>query len=323
MYTIEKINKDNIQELEFAYNDFLLRAFSDYGFEILPLEFEDIKTFIEEGILNVIALFEKNILKSFLIYNIVVDVVEVTIVHNIADEDTINRKMALMKALLDEVEGKGYKTVSYTMMGSQKDFLMYIAKLGFDFVGQAVVKFEFDNQASLNIFMRVKDRPTPEGFEVVNFDMKYAKDIINIIHKSFANMNDQKFDPRFKTMEGCEDILAKIVQNIYGQFLPNHAKILLQNGVPKGFCMVNLTTENIANIPLVGILPELKYKGMGQLLLTHALRDVLKSVFSGELPLLELNATIDTENIPAINMYRKLGFKESASYPQAYRSLES
>jgi GNAT superfamily N-acetyltransferase len=322
MFKIEKITTENIDKLKFAYNDFFIRAFSDYGFEVLPLQFEDIPQFVESGILNILGLFENNILKAFLIYNIVVDVVEVTIIHSAGPDDEIPRKMALAEALIKEVEGKDCKLISYTMMGAQKDLILNIAKLGFNFVGQMIVNFKFDNEASMKIFEKVKDRPTPEGLEVVNFDMKYAKDLVGLIYESFKNMNDRKFDPRFESLEGCEDIVTKIVQNIYGQFLPNHSKLLLENGVPKGFCMVNLTTENVANVPIIGISPELKYKGLGQLLLTKALDDVIKSVMTGELPLLELNATTDTDNIPAINMYRKLGFKETQSYPQAYRPLD-
>ena len=99
-------------------------------------------------------------------------------------------------------------------------------------------------------------------------------------------------------------------------------KILLENGVPKGFCFVNLTTDNIANVPIIGISPEMKYKGLGQLLLTKALEDVIKDVMAGKLPLIEFNATVDTDNLPAINMYRKLGFKESTNYLHAYCELE-
>ena len=190
-------------------------------------------------------------------------------------------------------------------------------KYGFDFVGQAIVNFKFANERSMRIFYKVKDLPTPEGLEVVDWDDKYASDIVKLIFESFKNMQDQKFDLRFKTLEGCEDIVYKITQNVYGIFLPDKTKILLENGVPKGFCFVNLTTDNIANVPLIGISPELKYKGLGQFLLTKALDGVLQSVLQGD-PLYELNATLDTDNLPAINMYRKLGFKESTSYPQAY-----
>ena len=65
MYKVEKITKENIKDLEFAYNDFFIRSYNDYGFEILPLEFPDVAHFIESGILNILGLYHQNILKSF------------------------------------------------------------------------------------------------------------------------------------------------------------------------------------------------------------------------------------------------------------------
>ncbi len=322
MYKVEKITKENIKDLEFAYNDFFIRSYNDYGFEILPLEFPDVAHFIESGILNILGLYHQNILKSFLIYNIIVDVVEISILHCVGGEDIVGKKSTMIEALKKEVSDSESNLISYAMMGVQKDFVAKIAAFGFNFVGQAIVNFKFSNEKSLLIFNKVKDRPTPEGIEIVNWDFKYAQDLIKLIHDSFENMQDYKFDPRFLTLSGCEDILAKIVENVYGIFLPEKTKILLENGVPKGFCFVNLTTDNIANVPIIGISPEMKYKGLGQLLLTKALEDVIKDVMAGKLPLIEFNATVDTDNLPAINMYRKLGFKESTNYLHAYCELE-
>lgn len=321
MYTVKKITSSNIKDIEFSYSDFFMRSFNDYGFEILPLDYSQIESLMVQNIFNILGLYDDGTPKGFLIYNTIVDVVEISLIHCVGNEDIINKKAALIKALKEDIEGKGYKVISYAMTGIQKDFVKKIAHFGFEFVGQAIVKFKFNNEKSVQIFNKVKNKPIPEGLEIVNFDIKYAKDLVNLIYESFENMQDYKFDPRFKTLEGCEDILAKIAESIYGVFLPEHSKILLENGIPKGFCFVNLTIDNLANVPLIGISPNLKYKGLGQLLLTHALDSVIKSVMSGELKLVELNATLDTDNLPAINMYRKLGFKESTCYPQAYCNL--
>lgn len=321
MYKVVKINKENVADLEFAYNDFYMRSFRDYGFEILPLEFPDVARFVESGLLNIYGLYHERILKGFLIYNPIVDVVEISIMHCVGDSDTTAQKFEMMKALKEEVSGKDYKLISYAMMGIQKDFVSKIAALGFNFVGQAIVNFRFSNEKSIQIFNKVKDRAIPEGFEISNWDSKYSQNLIKLIHDSFKNMQDSKFDPRFLTLSGCEDILAKIVENIYGIFLPEKTKILLQNGVPKGFCFVNLTTDNIVNVPIIGISPEIKYKGLGQLILTKALADVIHDVMLGKMPLIEFNATVDTDNLPALNMYRKLGFKESTNYMHAYCEL--
>ena len=37
--------------------------------------------------------------------------------------------------------------------------------------------------------------------------------------------------------------------------------------------------------------------------------------------LTEVNASTETDNYPALKMYRRLGFKEDYYYPQAYRPI--
>ena len=320
-YKIVKINNTNLQDMEFAYLDFLISARRDYGFEITPLEFEDFKELTKLGAINTFALYEKNILKSFLIYNIILDTAEITIIHTFAkDTNQIEKKKALIKTLMDEESIKNCKIISYAMMGKQADFVKEIAMFGFEFVGQAIVNFDLTKDSiSRRIFDKVSHQfQLPESFKVVNWDDKYAKNIVDLIYLSFYEMQDKKFDSRFASKEGCEDILAKITENIYGNFLPQYTKILLQDGIPVGFCLINLTTDIIANVPLIGISPSIKFKKLGQTLLSLALKDIITATDKGLLPLLEINATVDTDNLPAINIYRKTGFKESVYYPQAY-----
>jgi hypothetical protein len=122
MYTVKKITKENVNDLEFAYNDFFMRSYNDYGFEILPLEFPDIANFVESSIINIMGVYESNILKGFLIYNIIVDVVEVSIMHCVGPDNIVEKKSALIKALKEEVAGKEYKLISYANDWDSKRF---------------------------------------------------------------------------------------------------------------------------------------------------------------------------------------------------------
>lgn len=324
MYTVKKINSSNINEIDFTYNDFHSRSFIDYGFEIQPLPFEEIGKYLDAGIITILALYEgrDRFSKAILIYSASPDVIELSVIHCPGNENIIAKKEALIKAFNDEVAGGGQNLVSYPMLGIQGDFVRKISHYGFKFVGQAIVKFKFDNAKSIEIFHKVKSEEIPEGYEIVSWDAKYASDLVFVIKDAFEGMQDAKFDPRFTTTEGCKDIVVKITQGIYGEFLGEQTKLLLQDGKLKGFCMVNLTLPELANIPIVGVSKDCKGKGLGRLLLQNALGSVIDAVMTGVSGAKELNATVDTENHPAIKMYRKFGFKEDANYPQAYRELK-
>lgn len=322
MYTVKKITSKNAFEIERIYNDFYMRSYSDFGFEIQPLAFKDLSGFLDNGILEILGLYEgSNIATGFLIYAVQPDVVELSVIHILGEDDIYEKKSALVKTLKEQVQGKGFKIISYAMLGVQSNFVRKISNFGFEFVGQAIVKFKFSDEENIKVFNRVAKNPLPEGVEIVAWDNKYAMDVIKLIQASFEGMQDSKFDPRFVTLDGCEDILAKIIQDVYGEFLPKQTKILLKDGVPKGFCLVNLTTPSVANVPLIGVTKDLKGQKLGRLLLEKVLGDVIQSVLAGKLKITELNATVDTDNAPAIKMYRYLGFQEDINYPQAFCRL--
>ena len=45
-------------------------------------------------------------------------------------------------------------------------------------------------------------------------------------------------------------------------------------------------------------------------------------VRSGEREFTEVNVSAETNNIPALKMYRHIGFKEDYSYPQSYLPIK-
>ncbi len=100
--------------------------------------------------------------------------------------------------------------------------------------------------------------------------------------------------------------------------MPEETSVLLYNGKVEGICFANLTNQITANIPLVGIRKGHRHKGFGEYLLRNSVHRIIQKIISGQLVLKEVNATVETENFPALRMYRKIGFREDHSYAHAY-----
>ena len=77
------------------------------------------------------------------------------------------------------------------------------------------------------------------------------------------------------------------------------------------------------NVPLVGVKPSEKKQGFGSRLLKHTMDAVLREMLAGHIGMLSVNATHDTDNISAIKMYRRMGFREEYNYPHAYLNKEA
>ncbi|MCD8377194.1 MAG: GNAT family N-acetyltransferase, partial [Candidatus Gastranaerophilales bacterium] len=153
---------------------------------------------------------------------------------------------------------------------------------------------------------------------IVQWDDVYKKDAVKVIHNNFKDTSDALFDTRFKSLSGTEDIIDKIVNNIYGDFLPEATSVLLYLEKPVGFAFTNVTGGRIANIPLVAINKELRGKGYSEHLLKRSVGVIKNWVNSGLRDFSEINVTTETDNYSALKMYRNIGFKEDYSYTQAY-----
>ncbi len=302
------------------YTDFKNKAYSEYKFELEPLEFEDFIQALEKNLINCIVLFEDEIPVSFLVYTTAIsEAIELNIIHSLSGDNRYKRNRTLIKAFLEETKkARMEKVVCYPMLGSQKDLITETARFGFKFIGIAVLRLLTESTNSKDILKMAKLDPINEAYTLASWNDEYFNDAVYIINETFKNSSDALFDPRFKTIEGTADILTKITENIYAEFLPEASTVLLYEGKPVGFCFMNLTGGKIANIPIVGLLQNHQGRGLSKHMLKRSLEKIIEWHDNGEKPISEVNTCTETNNFQALKLYRHLGFKEDYNYPQAY-----
>lgn len=320
-YKVQTYNDEYKNIFKGVYNDFKNKAYSLYKFELEPLQYEEFVDSINAGLIQCIILFEDEIPTAFLVYTTEIsEALELNIIHCIGEENLNAKRRILMDKFMDlNKDLIKEKVVTYPMLGTQDEFTPEITNYGFKLVGLAVERLIFSNLNSLEVFKAYKPKSLPEGYKIVEWDSKYKDEVVNVINTSFINTSDALFDPRFESIEGCKDILNKITSSIYGRFLSDCSCILLHHKKPVGICFTNITAGRIANIPLVGLTKGHCGKGLGEALLHTALTKLISKHLNH---LSEVNASTETDNYPALKMYRRMGFKEDYYYPQAYRPVK-
>lgn len=320
-YKVQEYTNDLKNIFKGLYNDFKNKAFTEYKFELEPLEYEEFTESVEEGLIKCLILLEDEIPTAFMVYTTEIsEALELNLIHCIGEDKLNDKRKLLMKSFIDiNSEILKEKVVTYPMLGSQEEFTPEITHFGFKLIGLAVERFEFNNVKSIELFKAYKQRALPEGYKIVSWDKKYTDDIVKVINTSFKDTSDALFDPRFLSLDGSYDILDKIISDIYGRFLPDCTSVLLYNDVPVGMCLANITAGKIANIPLIGMEKEHCSKGLGEALLFNTIQQLTDKHIS---LLSEVNASTETDNYPALKMYRRLGFKEDYYYTQAYRPIK-
>ena len=319
-YIAEFLEHDTYKIFKGVYNDFKSKAIEEYKFELPPLEYEEFIEAVQAGYLKCIVLKENEIPTAFLVYTTSIsESIELNIIHCLGTEDEIFKIKLLIEKFLEYTESeRTSKVVTYPMLSHQSVFTADIAKYGFKFVGLAVMRFFTDNASSERILESMKLSELQEGYKVVGYSDAYKQDLIKVIHESFKDSQDALFDSRFKSIEGTADIINKIVENIYGEFLPDVTSVLLYNDTPVGFALANVTGGTIGNIPLVAIDKNHRGKGYSEHLLNRSIKTILDWTKLNKRYFSEVNVTTETNNYKALKLYRKVGFKEDYCYPQAY-----
>lgn len=319
-YEVEILEQSTFKIFKGVYNDFKSKAISEYKFELEPLEYEEFIDAVEKDYLKCIVLKENLIPTAFLVYTTSIsESLELNIIHCLGTEDEIGKQKKLIEKFLEltEIERQG-KVVSYPMLGHQSVFTADIAKYGFKFIGLAVLRFVMGNASSERILENMKLSDKSEEYKVVSYSENYKEDAIRVIYEAFRETQDAIYDTRYKSMEGTTDIINKVVENVYGEFLPEATSVLLYNDQPCGFAFANVTGGKIANIPLVAIDKNHRGNGFSEHLLNRTIKTIVDWTKIGKREFSEVNVTTETNNYKALKMYRKIGFREDYCYPQAY-----
>ena len=325
MYNTRILTAEDFGTFENLYEDFRIKAATEYNFELEPLDYDGFLDAIDKDLIKCIVLYEAEKPVAFLVYTTAIsEAIELNIIHSATREDFSTRAKELLTKFLDITKPlRREKIVCYPMLGEQKSLIGVIAKLGFKFVGIEVLRFKFGSTASREIFDRARVVPLPEDYEVVSWHDRYFEDAVEVINESFKESSDALFDPRFTTKEGTRDIITKVVKDVYAEFMPNSSSVLLYKGKPVGFAFMNLTGGTIVNIPLVGIKEEHQGKGLSTIMLKHSMDYVINAVEKYDTPIVEINTTTETNNLQALRLYKNLGFLEDYSYPQSYMPIEN
>ncbi len=320
MYEIAVLEEKYFRVFQGAYNDFRLRARTDYKFEIDPLFYEDFLDSFKKGLINCIVLLEDSIPTGFLAYTCVEgDVIELFVIHCLGTEDIEQKRRLMFEKFMDLTKGqRHHAVVSYAMLGVQENFAKVLSEYNFKFINTGVVVFDIKNKQLIKDLSQFNFMELPIGYKLTPYRDIYFEELAQVILAAFKNSSDVNFDVRFGSIEGCRDITHKITTSIYGRFLPQASKILLYENKLVGFCLANITGDGIANLPLIGITEEHRGMKLSKPLIKAAVLDVVKLHQGGIIELNELNASLDLDMPSAIKMYESAGFVQSYKYPQAY-----
>lgn len=331
MLTCETITLHNVKRMKACYQAFQQVAETEYRWDMAAIPFDGFQIAIGQKILEGCQLLqnktgyrEPQVVGFALFKQEPHGAIEMNVIHV---EEGLSKKAALdrmMRFLIEQwLQREGWDVVSYAMLGVQQELVYTLTWYGFKPMGQTIVRLDLVNPLTSEILKRQKKIPDlPEGYELVSWSDAYANQTAKVVYEAFKHKSDALWDPRFRTEEGARNVVRFMASGEMGKHLSSCTSLLLkatESGKQVvGFCFLLNTDVGQANVPLVGVLPEEAGKGFGVELMRHTVFRAVDEIVAGRLGLSEINATLDTDNGPAIKMYRRFGFEEDDNYPHSY-----
>lgn len=322
------LGSQNIDKIQPLYERFSACAKEKYRWDIEPIDFPTLKLAVGHGMMSGLMVTDTSEPEpiAFMLYRLEDHkAIEINVIYTEKPEDNKTMMDRLMRLFVETIQKTpGWDVISYAMLGEQESLIRTITWYGFKPMGQAILKFDIMDQLTIQILMQQKLPDLPAGYRMDRWRPEYAGGIAETIFESFSTAADALWDPRFRTLLGAKGIVNLLNQGEMGKHLTECTSVLLnESGVPVGVCFLLEAKMGVGNVPLVGVRPSEKGKGLGNHLLKNTLDECVKSILDGKFGLLEISATMETDNFAAIKMYRRMGFREEYNYPHVYLPKES
>lgn len=338
MLTASPITTASLPRLANQYQAFVASAQTRYGWHATPPDLEQIRPLVEAGTMEGVMVVDDAAdptgqeCDAFMLYasedHGAIEINVVFIPEGATNPQTLFDVM--MRQFLGNIQPKtDWETVSFAMLGCQGELVATASWYGLQPVGQAIQQFDMTNELALPILH--KQHTAMAALEDLNpayrltawEDSTDIDQVADVIYQSFHNECDAFWDPRFTSVAGAKQALEAMQSGRMGDFRPEWQTLLYQGDQLLGFCFLLHTGPMEANIALIGIDPAQKRKGLGQQVLRYGLVNLVKGIAQQQYLLSHVTATMGTDNLPAIHLYRKFGFQEVTHYPHTYLTRET
>jgi ribosomal protein S18 acetylase RimI-like enzyme len=204
----------------------------------------------------------------------------------------------------------------------EKDVGSALRSAGFLDVGElAYMRRNLPRTGPSKDFDLDSQNPWPSGIRVASVDELIREGhspqeiddwLCVALDKSYADTLDC---PELCGMRETPDVLES--HRAVGQYDPSLWWIVLENGVPEGCQLFNVSQEHDSvELVYVGLSPKIRGKGIGSSLLAYGILSLYKHSIGesarGPYPVIRgsggLTCAVDTRNRPALQLYKRMGF---------------
>ena len=332
MILVHKLEHANISRVRALYERFSLIAEKEYGWTSSPIDYDTLDFAVRKKLMTGYFITQNDpnaepiglMLYRFEEHR----AVEVNLIYleNVPHKTALD---VIMPQFIEDIrQVEGWDVVSYALLGKQEEYVLSIPWYGFKPVGQTIFKFDMLDVLTVQIFKQQKFKPLPDDIRIVapalseNGDLLRSEEIAACVYDAFHQSVDTLWDPRFRSVEGCKEVLRLIESDLMGLFLPTSTRLAYRGDEIIGFSFMVESTAVSANVPIIGTHHSVHGMGLGTQMLWQCMNNLIDEALASRSNYFAVDATTDTDNYAALHMYRRLGFREQQNYPHVFLTRE-
>ncbi|MFQ6090442.1 MAG: GNAT family N-acetyltransferase, partial [Candidatus Bipolaricaulia bacterium] len=202
----------------------------------------------------------------------------------------------LIERAIAEFERAGVEQITSEalVLGDEKIVRDVFTALGFGSVGRMVM--------SLPLSEGLPEPVLPPGYELVPWDDRYLREITQLIFDANCGGPDRLIYPELRTLEGTGRMVQGIRAGAVGPFNDEASPIVLHDGSSCGTILFTRPAPDQGFVAEMAVTEEHRGKGLGKALLVKSL-----AIAQGQ-GIRTVKLGVTEENLPAVGLYRKLGF---------------
>jgi ribosomal protein S18 acetylase RimI-like enzyme len=332
MILVHKLEQSSMGRVRSLYERFSQKASQDYGWTSSPIDYETLEFAIRKQLMAGYFLTVNDPQAEpmgLMLYRLEEHrAVEINLIY-LEDTPFKSALDVLMPQFIEDVRQlDGWDVISYALLGKQEEYVLTLPWYGFKPIGQTIFKFDMLDVLSVQIFKQQKFEPLPDEYRITappltpHGSLVHKDAIAECIYDAFCQSVDTLWDPRFRSVLGCQEVVRLIESNLMGDFLPTSSRFAFRGDDVVGFSFLVESTAVSANVPVIGTHRSVKGLGIGSRMLWQGMDNLIDEALASRSNYFAVDATTDTDNYPALHMYRRLGFREQQNYPHVYLPRE-
>jgi ribosomal protein S18 acetylase RimI-like enzyme len=223
------------------------------------------------------------------------------------------QRHSLQMMLLEAIVRNLMLTPGVRRIESQLMMLRTDAEAGYLPFGEYLRRHDrFFMRIGREAMLRLEPRRLSSGVHFIRYSERHLEEMAHVVSGAYRGHVDSEINDQYRNIPGARQFLTNIIRFPgCGRFSGDASMLAIDENTGRvcGMCLASHVSGKSGHVTQLCMLPALRSAGIGYELLRQTLRTLVASGCES------VSLTVTCENVEAIRLYERIGFRTIASFP--------